>query len=89
MSAYTCGGAMVKSRIEFHSEGFIELMKSQPVGSFLLQEAEKVATRAGEHYAAWPGTGGRTRTRAFVSPSDAQGRIDNARHATLLRALGR
>lgn len=81
--------AKPRMRIEFHDEGFIELLKSTEIEGALLSQAEVVADRAGEGYEAELGTGGKTRSRAFARAATGEAIADNARNATLLRALGR
>lgn len=78
-----------RMRIEFHDEGFIAVMKSPEMERALLDEAEKVADRAGDGFEAELGTGGRTRSRAFARAETPEAIAENARDATLLRALGR
>lgn len=80
---------MAKARIEFHDEGFIEVLTSSQMRDILADQAQQVARRAGAGFEARPGTGGRVRARAFVSAETPRAVRKNARSATLLRALGR
>lgn len=77
-----------KVRIEMNSKGIQELLKSDEVTDFLEGEAKSLASKAGPGYAATAGSEGKTRTRAFVHTTDWASFNDNARNATLLRALG-
>lgn len=81
--------AKPRIKIEFHDEGFIELLKSQEIEGELLDQAQAVASRAGDGFEAELGTGGKTRSRAFARAVTGKAVAENARHATLLRALGR
>lgn len=81
--------AKPRIKIEFHDEGFIELLKSQEIEGELLDQAQAVADRAGDGFEAELGTGGKTRSRAFARAATPEAIAENARDATLLRALGR
>lgn len=80
---------MAKPKIVWNDEDFVALMKSDEVRGVLLEQAEAVASRAGDGYEAEAGNAGRTRSRAFARAVTGEAIRDNARHATLLRALGR
>ena len=80
---------MGKVRIEFHDEGFRQVLKSPGVTAEVTRQARAVAARAGEGFEAEAGTGGQVRSRAFVRATTARAIRKNAKDATLLRALGR
>lgn len=80
---------MAKPKIKWHDADFTEVMKSAEVERILLDQAQAVASRAGDGFEAELGTGGKTRSRAFARAVTGKAVAENARHATLLRALGR
>lgn len=80
---------MAKPKIKWHDVDFTEVMKSAEVERILLDQAQAVAARAGDGFEAELGTGGKTRSRAFARAVTGKAVAENARHATLLRALGR
>lgn len=80
---------MAKPKIKWHDADFTEVMKSAEVEQILLDQAQAVASRAGDGFEAELGTGGKTRSRAFARAVTGKAVAENARHATLLRALGR
>lgn len=80
---------MAKPKIKWHDVDFTEVMKSAEVERILLDQAQAVASRAGDGFEAELGTGGKTRSRAFARAVTGKAVAENARHATLLRALGR
>lgn len=77
-----------KIKIELNSDGIRSLMKSDAIVGRLENVAQGVATKAGPGYVAEAGTKGKTRGRAFVQTTDWDSYDDNARNATLLKALG-
>ena len=64
------------------------MLSSSEVQSLLMSYAEPMAARAGDGYTATLGTQGKTRSRAWVGTDTFEARRDNARNATLARALG-
>lgn len=80
---------MAKPKIEWNSAGFTEVMRSAGVQRLLKAEADRVARTAGDGYESELGTGGRTRSRAWARAATGKAIRDNAKNATLLRALGR
>lgn len=80
---------MAKPKIKWNDIDFTAVMKSEQVERLLLAEAQAVASRAGDGFEAELGTGGKTRSRAFARAVTGKAVAENARHATLLRALGR
>ena len=80
---------MAKPKIKWNDIDFTAVMKSEQVERLLLAEAQAMASRAGDGSEAELGTGGKTRSRAFARAVTGKAVAENARHATLLRALGR
>ena len=80
---------MAKPKIKWHDVDFTAVMKSADVERLLLDQAQEIAGRAGDGFEAELGTGGQTRSRAFARAVTGKAVAENARHATLLRALGR
>ena len=80
---------MAKPKIKWHDVDFMAVMKSADVERLLMEQAQEIADRAGEGFEAELGTGGQTRSRAFARAVTGKAVAENARHATLLRALGR
>ena len=80
---------MTKPKIKWHDVDFTAVMKSADVERLLLDQAQEIADRAGDGFEAELGTGGQTRSRAFSRAATPEAIAENARHATLLRALGR
>lgn len=80
---------MAKTKIEWNNAEFIALAKSAPVRKMLTDQAQQIARRAGSGYEAEAGTRGKTRGRAWARATTAKAIRDNAKNATLLRALGR
>lgn len=80
---------MTKPKIKWHDADFTAVMKSADVERLLMEQAQEIADRAGEGFEAELGTGGQTRSRAFARAVTGKAVAENARHATLLRALGR
>lgn len=76
-------------RIEWNNAEFIALAKSPKVMAILTDQARQIARRAGDGYEAEAGTRGKTRGRAWARAHTAKAIRDNAKNATLLRALGR
>ena len=79
---------MAKVRVKMNNGGVRAMLKSPGVNTLLMSHAEPIATRAGSGYAATLGTAGRTRNRAWVRTETFEAMRDNARNATLARALG-
>lgn len=79
---------MAKAKIKMNNAAVVEMLKSPALEAVLLSNAERIAGSAGSGYEAELGAGGRTRSRAFVSTATYEARRDNAKNATLLRALG-
>lgn len=80
---------MTKPKIKWHDADFTSVMKSADVERLLMEQAQTVADRAGDGFEAELGTGGKTRSRAFARAVTGKAVAENARDATLLRALGR
>lgn len=80
---------MAKAKIEWNDSEFIALAKSPKVVAMLTDQARQIARRAGDGYEAEAGTRGKTRGRAWARAHTAEAIRDNAKNATLLRALGR
>lgn len=80
---------MAKPKIKWHDADFTAVMKSADVERLLMEQAQEIAGRAGDGFEAELGTGGKTRSRAFARAVTGKAVAENARHATLLRALGR
>lgn len=76
-----------KIKIELNSDGIRALMKSDAIVGRLAEVAGGVASKAGPGYVAEAGAKGKTRGRAFVQTTDWDSYEDNARNATLLKAL--
>lgn len=77
-----------KIKIELNSDGIRALLKSEAIVGRLTDVAGGVAAKAGPGYVAEAGSKGKTRGRAFVQTTDRESYDDNARDATLLKALG-
>ena len=75
--------------IKFNDGELVELMKSAPIRKMLMDQAQQIARRAGDGYEAEAGTKGKTRGRAWARAHTAEAVRENAKNATLLRALGR
>ena len=79
---------MAKVRVKMNNSGIQALLKSAGVNDLLMSYAEPMSARAGDGYTATLGTQGKTRSRAWVGTDTFEARRDNARNATLARALG-
>lgn len=79
---------MGKVRVKMNNAGVQALLKSAGVNDLLMSHAEPIAARAGSGYEATLGTAGKTRNRAWVRTETFDAMRDNARNATLARALG-
>ncbi|MGP9487905.1 hypothetical protein ACT3R5_04960 [Glutamicibacter sp. AOP5-A2-7] len=77
-----------KIKVKLKSAGARALLNDPAVASLLMSEGQKIANRAGPGYEAVAGTRGQTRARVFIGTETTEAAIDNARNATLLRALG-
>lgn len=80
---------MAKTKIEWNNSEFVALATSPKVVAMLTDQAQQIARRAGDGYEAEAGTKGKTRGRAWARAHTAKAIRDNAKNATLLRALGR
>lgn len=76
-----------KIRIEMNSKGIQQLLKSDDILDALEGQGRKIAAKAGPGYAAVAGSKGKTRARVFVETATQDAADDNARNATLLRAV--
>ena len=77
------------NEIKWNDAEFIALAKSPKVMAILTDQARQIARRAGDGYEAEAGTRGKTRGRAWARAHTAEAIRENAKNATLLRALGR
>jgi hypothetical protein len=77
-------------KVVLNMKGFAALRSDPAMMDELNRLAEEIATRAGDGFEAKPAavTGGRGRGRAAVITMTPQARVDNAKHNTLLHALG-
>ena len=75
-------------KIKMNDAAVIALLSGSEIESVLKSHADRIAGRAGSGYEAELGAGGKTRSRAFVHTATTAARRDNAKNATLLRALG-
>lgn len=78
---------MSRVRYKHRRESHGELLNSSAVGALVSRKAGEVAARAGRGYTASTRMG-KTRYRAIVYPDTWRAKIDNARHNTLVKALG-
>lgn len=79
---------MAKTKVVMNSAGVRELLTSGGTVSLLQEQGGRIAGAAGGGYEATTGTQGKTRARVWVGTDTTEARLDNARNATLLRALG-
>lgn len=79
---------MAKARVKMSNAGVRALLMSPGVNELLMSRAEPIAARAGDGYQATLGVLGKTRNRAWVRTETFDAMRDNARNATLARALG-
>lgn len=77
-----------KVTVKLNGPGVRDLLMSPGVVDAMEGEGKKVAAKAGLGYSATVGSAGKTRKRVFVETTDWDSYNDNARNATLLRALG-
>lgn len=77
-----------KTKIQMSNAGVQALLKSSEVQSELSSHAQGIASAAGVGYEVVAGSRGQTRTRVWVVAESYEAMIDNARNATLARALG-
>ena len=80
-------------RLEFHDEGFQEMLKSSEVASVLNDMAQKICDQANDNAGRddafeWSGYVGRTRARATVRPASFYGAKSEADNKTLTSAFG-
>lgn len=77
-------------RVVLHYDGFSALRTDPKILGELNRLAEETAARAGEGFEAKPAgvTGGRVRGRSAVVTATAKAARRNAKHNTLLKALG-
>lgn len=78
---------MSNIKIELNSAGIREMLKSEPVRQACMQEASRIASRAGDGYVSesrsYP-----ERSGAAVYPNTPKAAMDNLRNNTLLKAMG-
>lgn len=77
-----------KVKIQMSNAGVQELLKSSEVQDELSNHAQGIASRAGVGYEVVSGDRGKTRSRVWVVADSYEAMVDNARNATLARALG-
>lgn len=77
-----------KTKIQMSNAGVQALLKSSEVQAELSNHAQGIASRAGVGYEVVAGDRGKTRSRVWVVAESYEAMIDNARNATLARALG-
>ena len=80
-------------RLEFHDEGFQEMLKSDEVASVLNDMAQKICDQANDNAGRddafeWSGYVGHTRARATVRPASFYGAKSEADDKTLTSAFG-
>ena len=80
-------------RLEFHDEGFQEMLKSSEVASVLNDMAQKICDQANDNAGRddafeWSGYVGKTRARATVRPASFYGAKSEADNKTLTSAFG-
>ena len=80
-------------RLEFHDEGFQDMLKSDEVVSVLNDMAQKICDQANDNAGRddafeWSGYVGKTRARATVRPSSYFGARSEAVDKTLTSAFG-
>lgn len=80
-------------RLEFHDEGFQEMLKSSEVASVLNDMAQKICDQANDNAGRddafeWSGYVGKTRARATVRPASFYGAKSEADDKTLTSAFG-
>lgn len=80
-------------RLEFHDEGFQEMLKSSEVASVLNDMAQKICDQANDSAGRddsfeWSGYVGQTRARATVRPASFYGAKSEADNKTLTSAFG-
>lgn len=80
-------------RLEFHDEGFQEMLKSSEVASVLNDMAQKICDQANDNAGRddafeWSGYVGQTRSRATVRPASFYGAKSEADNKTLTSAFG-
>ena len=76
-----------KVKVQMNRAGMKALLSGPEMQAAMLSEASK-RVPGGKGYEARPGETGGNRTRAFIAATDWSSYNDNARNATLLRALG-
>ena len=80
-------------RLEFHDEGFQEMLKSSEVASVINDMAQKICNQANDNAGRddafeWSGYVGHTRARATVRPASFYGAKSEADNKTLTSAFG-
>ena len=80
------GARAVVTRIEFHSDAFVEVMQCEAVQRDLGQRAERVAAAAGDGFEARVSVG-ETRARAVVITGTAEAREAEATDKVLTKAI--
>ncbi|MEW2011404.1 hypothetical protein AB0300_18235 [Microbacterium sp. NPDC078814] len=78
---------MAKPRVKWNRAAFRELRLTPEALELVEEHADAVAARAGSGYEA-SAVYGKNRARASVITGNFEAILDNARHNTLLRALG-
>lgn len=79
---------MAKVKIVLNQAGLREYLNSAGVQALLSEQAEQVADRAGDGYEAREVASGAKRAHATVEAETVHAIRDNAKHNTLLKALG-
>lgn len=77
---------MAKVKVKLNHAGMRALLSSSEVRDGLMDVARS-RVPAGKGYEARPGSLGGNRTRAFIAATDWSSYNDNARNASLLRAI--
>lgn len=75
-----------KVKVQMNRSGMRALLSGPEMRDAMLNEAEK-RVPGGAGYEAIPGDTGGNRTRSFIAATDWESYNDNARNATLLRAI--
>ena len=80
-------------KLEFHEEGFQEMLKSDEVAGVLNDIAQKICDQANDNAGRddafeWSGYVGKTRARATVRPASFYGAKSEADNKTLTSAFG-
>lgn len=80
-------------KLEFHDEGFQDMLKSDEVASVLNSMAQKICDQANDNAGRddafeWSGYVGKTRARATVRPASYFGAMAEANDKALTSAFG-